>query len=133
MAQAYIPDCRFPQQNAPDNPCFLRLTPHGPRLVFEVSFGMSRNIFSLHGPAVLVAGTASLLFLTGCVGDMPGHGGWVADSHNKKVQRAYALMEVPRFAVAPVPVVVKPSPAVAAKPVKPKTPHPAAQHKPRRR
>lgn len=103
---------------APTESLIERPTPHGPRLIFDVSFGMSRNIFCLHGPAALVAGTAALLFLTGCVGDMPHRGGWVAAPHNKKVEQAYALMDVPRYAVAPVRVKVLP-----ALPTKPKPLH----------
>jgi hypothetical protein len=66
--------------------------------------------------AALVAGTAALLFLTGCAGDMPHRGGWVAAPQNKRVEQAFAMTPVPRPVTVIVPVRV-----LIASPAKPKT------------
>jgi len=89
---------------------------------------MARNIFCLQGSAALAVGTVLLLLLTGCVGDMPHRGGWVADSHNKEVQYAYGIMDAP-YAV-PAPAIVQVLPAT---PAKPKAVHAAGRIQPKRR
>ena len=95
---------------------FAGPTPHGPRLLFGVSCGMSRNVFCLHGRVALAAGAATLLLLTGCVGDMPHSGGWRAASHNKEVQYAYGIMEVPYSVPVPA-AIVRVLPATPSKPM----------------
>ncbi len=80
---------------------------------------MSRKIFNFRRWVTVMSGAALLSLLSGCVGDMPRRGGWVAAPQNKRVMQLQPPMSLPPVvhsaSVPVVPVAVKVIPASPAK------------------